>query len=113
MRSLQTNLDNSYKSVVCHTYMYNNMCSMYITCARHVYGMVCTCVCNNTVHVTSCNACRELADLQKANAVNQSAVQHAVASAEQSKQAEVKIMLEQQKVASQKDKECLVMQASS
>lgn len=53
---------------------------------------------------------RELADLQKANAVNQSAAQEAAASAEMTKQAEVKIKLEQQKVVSQKERESLIIQ---
>jgi hypothetical protein len=53
---------------------------------------------------------RELADLQKANAVNQNAAQEAAASAEVTKQAEVRIKLEQQKVASQKEKESLLIQ---
>lgn len=53
---------------------------------------------------------RELADLQKANAVNKSVAQEAVASAEKTKEAEVKIKVEQQKVASQKEKESLVIQ---
>ncbi len=58
-----------------------------------------------------CWSCdRELADLQKANAVTQSAAEAAAATAEKSKQVEVKVMLDQQKVASQKDKEALIMQ---
>lgn len=42
--------------------------------------------------------------------MNQSAAQEAAASAEMTKQAEVKVMLEQQKIASQKEKEALIMQ---
>ena len=53
---------------------------------------------------------RELADLQKASAVSQSAAEAAAVTAEKSKQEEVKIMLDQQKAASQKDKETLIMQ---
>ena len=56
--------------------------------------------------------CRELADLQKANAVTQSAAEEAAANLEKSKKEEVKMMLDQQKVASQKDKETLIMQVN-
>ena len=44
------------------------------------------------------------------NAVNQSAAQEAAASAEKSKEAEVKAVLEQQRMAFQKEKELLVSQ---
>ena len=56
---------------------------------------------------------RELAELQKTNAVSQSAAQEAAASAEKCKQEELKLILEQQNVTAQREKEALLMQVSS
>jgi len=56
---------------------------------------------------------RELAELQKTNAVSQSVAQEAAASAEKSKQEELKLVLEQQNMAAQREKETLLMQVSS
>ncbi len=53
---------------------------------------------------------RELAELQKTNAVSKSAAQEAAASAEKSKQDELKLVLEQQSLASQREKESLLLQ---
>ena len=53
---------------------------------------------------------RELAELQKANAVTQSVAQEAALSAEQTAREELKSILEQQKVAAQREKEALLMQ---
>ena len=53
---------------------------------------------------------RELAELQKANAVTQNAAQEAALSAEQSAREELKGVLEQHKVGAQREKEALLMQ---
>ena len=53
---------------------------------------------------------RELAELQKANAVTQSAAQEAALSAEQSAREELKGVLDQQKLGAQREKEALLMQ---
>ena len=53
---------------------------------------------------------RELADLQKANAVTQSAAETAAATAEKTRQEEIKVKLEQGKAAFQKEKEILILQ---
>ena len=55
---------------------------------------------------------RELAELQKANAVTQSAAQEAALSAEQSAREELKGVLDQQKLGAQREKEALLMQVS-
>ena len=56
---------------------------------------------------------RELAELQKANAVTQSVAQEAALSAEQTAREELKSIMEQQKVAAQREKEALLMQVIS
>lgn len=53
---------------------------------------------------------RELAELQKANAVTQSVAQEAALSAEQSAREELKSILDQQKIGAQREKEALLMQ---
>ena len=53
---------------------------------------------------------RELAELQKANAVTQSVAQEAALSAEQSAREELKGVLDQQKLGAQREKEALLMQ---
>lgn len=54
--------------------------------------------------------CRELSELQKANAVTQSAAQEAALSAEQSTREELKSVLEQEKAKSQREKDTLLLQ---
>ena len=56
---------------------------------------------------------RELAELQKANAVTQSAAQEAALSAEQSAREELKGVLDQQKLGAQREKEALLMQVKT
>lgn len=53
---------------------------------------------------------RELAELQKVNAVTQTAVEQAAASAAKSKEEEVTIVMGQQRVSFNKEKEGLIMQ---
>ena len=53
---------------------------------------------------------RELAELQKSNAVTQNAAQEAAVSAEQNAREELKSVLEQHKVGAQREKEALLMQ---
>ena len=65
----------------------------------------------------SCMTCptlfaRELAELQKANAVTQTAAQEAVLSAEQSAREELKSILDQQKTAAQREEESLLIQVN-
>jgi hypothetical protein len=55
---------------------------------------------------------RELAELQKANAVTQSVAQEAALTAEQSAREELKGILDQQKLGAQREKEALLMQVS-
>lgn len=57
-----------------------------------------------------CYPCRELAEVQKTNAVSQSVAQEAAASAERSKQEELKLVLEHQSMSAHRDKETLLMQ---
>ena len=66
----------------------------------------------------SCMTCstlfaRELAELQKANAVTQTAAQEAALSAEQSAREELKSILDQQKIVAQREKESLLMQVKN
>ena len=56
---------------------------------------------------------RELAELQKDNAVTQSVAQEAALSAEQIAREELKSIMEQQKVAAQREKESLLVQVIS
>ena len=65
----------------------------------------------------SCMTCptlfaRELAELQKANAVTQTADQVAALSAKQSAREELKSVLDQQKTAAQREKESLLIQVN-
>lgn len=53
---------------------------------------------------------RELAELQKANAVTQSAAHEAALTAEQSAREQLKSILDQQKLGAQREKEALLMQ---
>jgi D-aminopeptidase len=55
---------------------------------------------------------RELAELQKANAVTQSVAQEAALTAEQSAREELKGILDQQKLGAQREMEALLMQVS-
>ena len=69
-----------------------------------------TCPITPLFHSATLLLCRELAELQKANAVTQTAVQEAAQTAEQSAKEKLKSILEQQKVGAQREKETLLMQ---
>ena len=56
------------------------------------------------------NCHRELADLQKENAVTQTAVQEAAITAQSTARDELKSLLDQQKVETQREKDALLLQ---
>ena len=109
VRSLQANLDSSYKwesetyGYILPKYMYMYMCYT-CYCTLYTYRWL-----THPLYVWLLFS-RELSELQKANAVTQNAAQEAALSAEQSAREELKNILEQHKVGAQREKEALLMQ---